>query len=263
MLPYHDQPMTGLSGKRIVVTGAASGIGAATCTLLAASGCQVAGIDRQAEALAHVMRDLGQAGHVTVQAIADVSDVASVELAIAAAAGELGGLDAAVNVAGIGSFSGDIVATSVEDWRAVIDVDLSGVFYVSRAAIPFLRKAGGGVIVNISSQYGLVGCADSPAYCAAKAGVIGLTRAMAIDHAGEGIRVNCVCPGPISTPMLAANERRAQAAKRERERSRGRVLLGRPGRPEDVAGLIAFLLSAEASNMTGSIVTTDGGWTAA
>jgi meso-butanediol dehydrogenase/(S,S)-butanediol dehydrogenase/diacetyl reductase len=254
--------MTGLRGKRVLVTGAASGIGAATCTVLAAQGCQVAGMDRQADALAAKMRELRDAGQVAVAATADVSDWAQVEPAVAAAARELGGLDAAVNVAGIGTFTGDIVATSPADWRAVIDIDLGGVFYVSRAVVPFLRRSGGGAIVNISSQYGLVGCADSPAYCAAKAGVIGLTRAMAVDHAHEGIRVNCVCPGPISTPMLAANATQADAGTRERARVQGRVLLGHPGRPEDVAALIAFLLSAEATNMTGSVVTTDGGWTA-
>ncbi len=251
-----------MSGKRVVVTGAASGIGAATCYLLAGEGCRVAAMDRQLDALVAKVLELRDAGHVAVVAAADVSAWDQVERAVAGAADELGGLDAAVNLAGIGSFTGDIVATSVADWQAVIDVDLTGVFYVSRAVIPFLRKAGGGVIVNVSSQYGLVGCADSPAYCAAKAGVIGLTRAMAVDHAHDGIRVNCVCPGPISTPMLAANAMQTELGKRQQERTRGRVLLGQPGRPEDVAGLIAFLLSQEALNMTGSVVTTDGGWTA-
>jgi meso-butanediol dehydrogenase/(S,S)-butanediol dehydrogenase/diacetyl reductase len=255
--------MTGLRGKRVLVTGAASGIGAGTCNWLAAEGCHVAGMDRQADALAATMQALRQAGHVALAATADVSAWDQVEAAVAVAARELGGLDAAVNAAGIGSFSGDIVATSVADWRDVIDVDLTGVFYVSRAVIPLLRRSGGGVIVNISSQYGLVGCADSPAYCAAKAGVIGLTRAMAVDHAHDGIRVNCVCPGPISTPMLAANRMHAEAGKRERERTGGRVLLDHPGQPADVAALIAFLLSDDARNMTGSVVTTDGGWTAA
>ena len=247
----------------MVVTGAASGIGAATCKWLATEGCHVAGVDRQPDALAAKMHELRDAGHVAMAALADVSSWDQVEPAIATATHELGGLDAAVNIAGIGSFTGDIVATSLADWQGVIDVDLSGVFYVSRAAIPHLRRAGGGAIVNVSSQYGLVGCADSPAYCAAKAGVIGLTRAMAVDHARDRIRVNCVCPGPIRTPLLAANARLAEPGRRERERTLGRVLLGRPGQPEDVAGLIAFLLADEAVNMTGSVVTTDGGWTAA
>jgi NAD(P)-dependent dehydrogenase (short-subunit alcohol dehydrogenase family) len=255
--------MTGLSGKRVLVTGAASGIGAATCRFLAKEGCQIAAMDRQADRLAERVTQLREEGHVAVAAAADVRSWEEVEPAVTAAGQELGGLDAAVNVAGIGSYTGDVIATSPTDWRAVIDVDLTGVFMVSRAAIPFLRRAGGGVIVNVSSQYGLVGGAGSPAYCAAKAGVIGLTRAMAVDHAPEGIRVNCVCPGPIETPMLAAGAAQAELGRRERERVRGRVLLGRPGEPEDVAALVAFLLGDRARNMTGSVVTTDGGWTAA
>jgi NAD(P)-dependent dehydrogenase (short-subunit alcohol dehydrogenase family) len=255
--------MTGLRGKRVLVTGAASGIGTQTCRRLADEGCHIAGLDVKPEALASTMEELRAAGHAAAAITADVSSWEQVAAAVDEAARALGGLDAAVNVAGIGSFTGDVVATPVADWRHVIDVDLTGVFHVSRAVIPALRRAGGGVIVHISSQYGLVGCADSPAYCAAKAGVIGLTRAMAIDHAPDGIRVNCVCPGPINTPMLAANAVQTEFGKRERERTQGRLLLGHPGRPDDVAGLIVFLLSGEAANMTGSIVTTDGGWTAA
>jgi NAD(P)-dependent dehydrogenase (short-subunit alcohol dehydrogenase family) len=255
--------MASLSGKRVLVTGAASGIGAATCRLLADQGCGIACMDRQVEALTEMVRQLRAKGHVAVSAKADVSLWGDVERAFSSAAQELGGLDAAVNVAGIGGYTGDAVATSLAAWKAVIDVDLSGVFLVSRAAIPYLRQAGGGAIVNVSSQYGLVGGAGFPAYCAAKAGVIGLTRAMAVDHAQEGIRVNCVCPGPIDTPMLAGSAAQIELSRRERERVGGRVLLGRPGRPEDVAALVAFLLSDESGNMTGSVVTTDGGWTAA
>jgi meso-butanediol dehydrogenase/(S,S)-butanediol dehydrogenase/diacetyl reductase len=252
-----------LSGKRVLVTGAASGIGAATCRVLAGEGGAIACMDREAGPLAEVVRVLRENGHVALVAEADVSSWTEVERALSGAARELGGLDAAVNVAGIGGYTGDAVATSPADWKAIIDVDLSGVFFVSRAAIPHLRKAGGGAIVNVSSQYGMVGGAGFPAYCAAKAGVIGLTRAMAVDHASEGIRVNCVCPGPIDTPMLASGAAQTDLGGRERERVRGRVLLGRPGQPEDVAALIAFLLSDQARNMTGGVIATDGGWTAA
>lgn len=237
--------MEGLEGKRILVTGAASGIGAATAAFLAESGCRVAGLDRQA----------GQA--VTV--VADVSSWDEVVRAVSEAAQAIGGFDGAVNAAGIGGYTGDVTDTSPSAWEKIIDVNLTGVFLVSRAVIPYLRKSGAGCIVNVSSQYGLVGGAGFPAYVAAKAGVIGLTKAMAVDHAPENIRVNCVCPGPINTPMLAASA----AQTKEPERTRGRVLLGHPGEPQDVASLVAFLLSDQAGNMTGSVVTTDGGWTAA
>lgn len=241
--------MTGLQGKRILVTGAASGIGAATCAFLAEAGCHVAGLDRQAG--------------TAVTTLADVSSWEEVEPAVSAAADELGGLEGLVNVAGIGGYTGDVTATSTSNWQKVMDVNLTGVFLVSRAVVPFLRKSGGGSIVNVSSQYGLVGGAGFPAYIAAKAGVVGLSKAMAVDHAHEGIRVNCVCPGPIHTRMLAAGAAQTEAGARENERTHGRVLLGHPGEPQDVASLVAYLLSDAARNMTGSVITTDGGWTAA
>jgi NAD(P)-dependent dehydrogenase (short-subunit alcohol dehydrogenase family) len=254
--------MSVVNGKRALVTGAASGIGAGTCRLLVEAGWKVAGLDRQADALDNQMNRLRDEGHTAVAVEADVSSWDEVEQATATAARELGGLDAAVNVAGIGGYTGDVVATSLDAWMAILGVDLTGVFLVSRAVIPFIRLAGGGGIVNVSSQYGLVGGAGFPAYAAAKAGVIGLTRAMAVDHAAEGIRVNCVCPGPIETPMLTADSAPNDLAKRERERVRNRLLLGRIGKPEDVGALVAFLLSDQARNMTGSVIATDGGWTA-
>jgi NAD(P)-dependent dehydrogenase (short-subunit alcohol dehydrogenase family) len=254
--------MTDLGGKRVLVTGAASGIGAATCGFLAEAGCHVAGLDRNIEALDEHMSRLRDGGREALAVRADVASWEEVERATSTAAHALGGLDGAVSVAGIGGYTGDVVSTTLDDWTAIVGVDLTGVFLVARAAVPFLRQAGGGAIVNVSSQYGLVGGAGFPAYCAAKAGVIGLTRAMAVDHAHERIRVNCVCPGPIDTPMLAGSAAQAETGRKERERVRNRLLLSSIGKPEDVAALIAFLLSDQAKNMTGGVITTDGGWTA-
>ena len=176
----------------------------------------------------------------------DITDLDAVERAVKDAVIGLGGLDAVANVAGIGDFSGDITETSPDEWNRVIGVNLTGMYHVSRAAIPHLRAAGGGAIVNISSQFGLVGCLASPAYCASKAGVVGLTKAMAIDHAGDGIRVNCVCPGPVDTPMLWGTSATPELTERERARTAHRNLIGRSARPQEIAATIAFILSDDA-----------------
>ena len=182
---------------------------------------------------------------------------------MAEAAAPSGKLGAVVAAAGIGGYTGDVGQTTIAEWTRTLAVNLSGIFHVCREALPLLRANGGGRIVTVSSQYGLVAGAGSPGYSAAKAGVIGLTRAMAVDHAAEGILVNCVCPGPIDTPMLRASTGHVDLARREAARTAGRVLLGGPGRPDDVAGVIAFLLGSHAGFMTGSVITCDGGWTAA
>jgi NAD(P)-dependent dehydrogenase (short-subunit alcohol dehydrogenase family) len=239
-----------LHGRRVLVTGAASGIGRATCRRLAAEGAAVGALD------------LEEADEGDARAQADVSDPAAVTSAVDGLAEELGGLDGVVNAAGIGSFTGDVAATDPAEWERVLAVDLTGPYLVSRAALRHLRAAGGGAIVHVSSQYGLLGCADSPAYVAAKAGLVGLTRAMAVDHAGEGIRVACVCPGPVDTPMLHRGNAQGGEFSRERERVRGRILLDRVARPEEVAATIAFLLSDDAAYLTGTVLPVDGGWSA-
>ncbi len=244
---------------RALVTGAASGIGRATAVLLAERGAAVACLDVNADGLAETAAAIGERA-LPLQC--DVTDLAAVEAAVAQAAAELSGLDAVANVAGVGDFTGDVAELAPEEWARVLAINLTGPFHVSRAAIPHLRAAGGGAIVNVSSQFGLVGCLASPAYCASKAGLIGLTRAMAIDHTSEGIRVNCVCPGPVDTPMLAWTDATPELTARERSRTQGRNLAGRSGRPEEIAATIAFLLSADAGFMSGSIVAVDGAWTA-
>jgi len=244
---------------RALVTGAASGIGRATAILLAGRGAAVACLDVNADGLAETAAAIGERA---LPIPCDVTDLAAVEAAVSQAGADLGGLDAVANVAGVGDFTGDVAEIAPEEWARVLAINLTGPFHVSRAAIPHLRAAGGGAIVNVSSQFGLVGCLASPAYCASKAGLIGLTRAMAIDHTEEGIRVNCVCPGPVDTPMLAWTDATPELTARERGRTQGRNLSGRSGRPEEIAATIAFLLSDDVGFMSGSVVAVDGAWTA-
>ncbi len=226
-----------LTGVWVLVTGAASGIGLAVTARCLSEGAAVAALDRDGQALDQAVAGLPASGRDRATAVeADVADPEQVRTAVATAGQRLGGLTAVVNVAGVGGYTGDIGQTGLADWARTLAVNLSGTFHVCRAALPLLRASGGGRIVTVSSQYGLVGGAGSPAYSAAKAGVIGLTRAMAVDHAAEGILVNCVCPGPIDTPMLRASTGHRELAARETARTAGRVLLGGPGRPEDVAG---------------------------
>jgi meso-butanediol dehydrogenase/(S,S)-butanediol dehydrogenase/diacetyl reductase len=248
-------------GRRYVISGAASGIGRATALRLAAGGAQIAGIDRDRDGLADVAAEVASAGGRMLVLEADVTDLSAVEHVVGIAADDLGGLEGAANVAGIGDFTGDVTEIEPEVWARVLAINLNGTFHASRAVIPHLRERGG-AIVNVSSQFGLVGCLSSPAYCASKAAVIGLTKAMAIDHAAEGIRVNCVCPGPTDTPMLAGTKGTPELMERERARTEHRNLSGRLMRPEEIAATIAFLLSDDAASTTGSVVAVDGGWTA-
>lgn len=241
-------------GKVAVVTGGASGIGLATVRRLHAEGAAVVISDVSDEAGEAVAAGLGDRA---CYQHADVASYDEVEALMARADAAFGGLDILFNNAGIGSL-GAAPDLPVEDWRRVIEIDLSGVFYGCKAAIPRLRARGGGAIVNTASISGLAGDFGFAAYNAAKAGVINLTRAVAIDHAREGIRVNAVCPGPVDTPIIAGIGQ-FQGVRQMWDEA---VPMGRFAQPEEIAAVVAFLASSDASYMTGAIIAVDGGVTA-
>jgi len=242
-----------------IITGANSGIGFATAIRFAGEGAKVVAADiNKAEA---GIAELAGRGHDHIFFQMDVSRADSVDELIERTIGQYGRLDLLVNNAGI-ELAKTVTDTTEDDWDRLMAVNLKGVFLCSKAAVAAMRKTGGGVIVNVASELGLVAAPAIAAYCAAKGGVIQLTRAMAVDHAADNIRVNCVCPGPINTPLLDRIIAGAADPKKERESNIEKTLLRRLGEPAEIANVILFLASQESSFMTGSVVVADGGLTA-
>lgn len=234
--------MSSLAGKRALVTGAGSGIGAAVARKLASEGAVVIVADLSPEAVA---AELG------AQAIVlDVRDEEQVAPAMAE-------LDVLVNVAGIGSTT-NAPGTTLDVWENVFAVNARGTFLCCKHAIPGMAARGGGSIVNIASVAGLVGLRNRAAYCASKGAVISLTRALAVDHVGDGIRVNAVAPGTVDSPWV---RRLVEDVGESLDALRARQPLGRLGTPEEIADAVAYLVAAEF--VTGTVLVIDGGLTAA
>jgi len=250
-----------LSGKVALVTGAGTGIGRACAELFAAEGAAVVLAGRREEVLSEAAEGIRSRGGRALEQPCDVARAVDVEAAVRRAAAEFGGLHVVVNNAGYW-MAGSAEETSEEEWDKVMDTNLKGAFLVSKAALPELRRAGGGAIINIGSILSLVGMKRRAAYTASKGGLALLTKAMALDHAAEGIRINCICPGLVETPL--AQQALAQFADPQAELARrvAGIPAGRAGKPEDVARLALFLASDDSSWMTGAVVPLDGGFTA-
>lgn len=240
-----------------LVTGAGSGLGRATAARLASEGAAVACLDVNREAVDAVAAELTATGATARAYVVDVSDPASVKTAVTAAATDLGRPTVLVNSAGIGRFH-HVVDIAFEDWQRIIAVNLTGTFLMAQAVLPYLLE-GGGNIVNIASNAGLMGQPYSAAYCASKGGVVNLTRALSDEFIKRGVRVNCVAPGGIDTPL--------QNQFRVVPEGLDWTLLGKVrshlgnSQPEEIAGLIAFVASAEGRYIAGSILSIDGGIT--
>ncbi|WP_411851243.1 SDR family NAD(P)-dependent oxidoreductase [Stenotrophomonas sp. LGBM10] len=246
-----------LKGKVAIVTGGVSGIGLAAAELLAASGAAVAIWDLKADAVEKTAEALRSKGVNTIGIALDVTDEAAVEAAVQRTVASLGELDIAVNNAGIGGPSASSGDYPVDGWKRVIDVNLTSVFLCQRAQIQAMRAAGkGGSIINMASILGQVGFNNAAAYVAAKHGVVGLTQTAAWEHAGDRIRVNAVGPGFIATPLLDAMDPAARKALEAKH------ALGRLGTADEVAALVAWLASDDASFATGTYYAIDGGYLA-
>lgn len=241
--------MRGLKGKRVLITGGASGIGAATAARFLEEGAQVCVMDRDGPARDRIVNELsGLTGAIA----GDVSHLAEVKSAFTQAISKMGGVDVAINNAGI-SIRHNFLDITAEEWNRVMSVNLTGVFYVAQTAARHMFERGSGVILNTASTNGIVGQPFYADYNATKAGVIALTHTMAIELAPK-VRVNAVAPGYVLTPM-----QRAEYTDEMLEEVNRKIPLGRHARPEEIAALFAYLASDDAAYVTGHVYTIDGG----
>ncbi len=257
------RPSMNLAGKIVLVTGASSGIGAAVARAAAAAGAKLMLSGRSRDRGEGVARDIAVAGGRAEFLAGDLTDPAFADRLVEATADRFGRLDVLVNNAGI-IHRATVDRTTDAQWHETMAVNLHAVFYLSRAAVRRMQlQGGGGAIVNIASDWGLVGGRDALAYCASKGAVVQMTRAMALDHARDRIRVNAVCPGDTDTPMLEGEFRQGGVERAAALAAHGAAVpLGRVATPEEVAQAVVFLASDAAAYITGAAQPVDGGTTA-
>ena len=247
-----------LEGKVAVVTGAASGIGRGISFLLAEMGASVALLDIDADKGKAAAAQIRSQGGEGIYLPCDIRRAADCRKAVEAVIKKWNGIDILCNCAGI-AIRKDVVDLTEEEWDLALDVTLKGIYLLSREVIPHMARAGGGSIINIGSGWSLKGGPRAASYCAAKGGVVNLTRAMAIDHGKHNIRVNCVCPGDVDTPMLRSECAQLGEDERSFMREAAQRPLARVGTPEDVANAVLFLASPMATWITGTALVVDGG----
>ena len=241
--------------REALVTGAASGIGRCTAMRLAGEGARVACADLNAAGMAETIASIESSGGTAIGLDCDVTDSQATAAAVEGCVDEFGQLDVLVNVAGV-LLVEHTHLTKDEEWNRVLAVNLNGTFFTSRAAIPHLLATGQGAIVNVSSVAGLMGQAYCAAYCASKAAVVSLTRVMAVEYVSQGLRVNCVCPGAVSTPLIADFEPPENA---DLELIKRLSLVTESATPEEVAEAIAYLASHTARTINGVALPLDFG----
>ena len=249
------------SGRTALITGGGSGIGRATTLKLLAEGFTVATIDRDAIGLSETRRHAADTADRLDTIEGDLASPDKLEAAVDKASNRIGTPDLLVNNAGVG-FVGATTETSISHWNQTIAVNLSAVFHLCRLVLPGMTQRGSGTIVNVSSVAGVVGLRNRAAYCASKAGVVGLTRALAADHAHQGLRVNAICPGTVETEWIDRIIAGAEDREDMRAQMAARQLDGQMGTADEVAAGIMFLASPEARFVNGSVFVMDGGLSA-
>lgn len=247
-----------LENKKAIVTGGAGGIGRATALAFAAEGAQVAVVDLRADAAEAVVEEIRAAGGTAVAIAADVSNEDDIQRIIATTVEEFGGVNVVFNNAGIIRRT-TAVETTAEEWDRVFGVNVKSIFLMCKHVVPIMAENGGGSIVNTGSGWGLKGGGQAISYCASKGAVVNMTRALAIDHGPQGIRVNSVNPGDVNTGMLLEEARQlSQDANAFLAESADRPL-GRMGEPSEIAAAVVWLASDDSSYVTGSALVVDGG----